>query len=462
MSFRQKATILIVAVSLIGALIISVAYLQRSSAMNIELVLNSSLNTFSVIYDSVSSRLNSVSSYYDSFNAENVGMYFTQNRDTFIPLGVFVQLNKGQEILYSTFVDPTTTEPSLEAPVFFECDDIDYLAIRKPIDLIDGQSFEFTIYWNVQHLRTFHDVMLRFSAIVSTLSVLMIGMIGFLLMRRLTRPFHALGDVARRFAEGDYKERVSVQSKDEIGRFTQTFNLMADAIERQIHEMDDLVRDREQFIDHLSHEIRTPITAMIGYSQVLMHTKATEADKQKAVEYIGQQSMRLKLLSEKLLSLSRLRYDKVELRPVQLSGILHVALKTLQGQLCSKNIHIENCVPNIQVMGDAVLLETLFQNLIENAIHASSQGGKIEISGITRNKDLTVTIQDNGIGISEENLEKITEPFMRVDTIRSRKHGGVGIGLALCKRICEIHHTTLIITSTLGCGTKIEIDFTIP
>ena len=478
MSFRQKATLLLVSVSLVCALVISAAYLQRSAAMNVEFALSGSRSTFSIIHASVSSRLNTVSGYYSTFNAQNVGMYLSQYRDIFTPLGVFVQLNKGREVLYSTFANPSAAEPSPDEPLFFTYDGIDYLAIRRPINLSDGQTYEFTVYWNVRHLRTFRNAMLRFSAVVCALSILVIGLIGLILMRRLTKPFHALGDAARQFAEGDYKERVSVQSKDEIGRFARTFNLMADAIERQIHEMDDLVHDREQFIDHLSHEIRTPITAMIGYSQVLTHTKATEADKRKAVEYIGQQSARLKLLSEKLLTLSRLRYDKAELKPVQLSGVIRAALETLHGQLRSKNIHIVNYmenhidnhienhivnnIPDIQVMGDAVLLETLFQNLIENAIHASAQDGRIEISGAVHDKSLEVTIRDYGIGISEENLGKITEPFMRVDAARSRKHGGVGIGLALCKRICDIHRTALVITSALGQGTKIKIDFTIP
>jgi signal transduction histidine kinase len=201
---------------------------------------------------------------------------------------------------------------------------------------------------------------------------------------------------------------------------------------------------------------------MIGYSQVLVHSKATEEDKQKAAEYIGQQSMRLKLLSEKLLSLSRLRYDTVDLRPVKVSSILQAALKTLHGQLLSKNIQIVKDIPDILVMGDDVLLETLFQNLIENAIHASPRDAKIELAGAAHDKSFTVTIQDNGIGVSEENLQKITEPFMRVDAARSRQHGGVGVGLALCKRICDIHHTTLVISSVLGQGTKINVDFTIP
>lgn len=114
------------------------------------------------------------------------------------------------------------------------------------------------------------------------------------------------------------------------------------------------------------------------------------------------------------------------------------------------------------VMGDVTLLETLFQNIIENAIHASPYGGEICIDVKENQNGVSVRIQDHGIGIAEEHIGKITEPFMRVDKARSRQHSGAGIGLALCAKICELHHAALSVESEVGAGTAITIDFTNP
>lgn len=194
----------------------------------------------------------------------------------------------------------------------------------------------------------------------------------------------------------------------------------------------------------------------------MLHAKATEADKQRAGEYIQEQSMRLKVLSEKLLNLSRLQYDTVELHPVAVMQPVHAALKTLQMESNAKNIRFSLEESKCAVMGDVTLLETLFQNLMENAIHASSYGGEISIGVEQKQDNVSVRIQDHGIGIAEEHIDKITEPFMRVDKARSRRHGGAGIGLALCTKICELHHAILSVESELGVGTTITIDFTNP
>lgn len=461
MKFWQKATLLFIAVTLCGTLCISAAYLQKSAEMNETLALASRGSEYGIIHTSLATKLNAASAYFNAWNANNIAAYLKPYSGYYSQQGIYFQLSQEQKILYSDFSYSLLLDASTES-LFFVRDDTRYLAYQDTLSLHDGQAFTLTIFWNLQYLAEYRDAMMRFSAIISAFSTLAIGFVGFILMRHLTKPLRDLGAAAQRIAAGEYQGRVRIDTKDEIGQFAQTFNVMADSVERQLLEMDALVKDRQQFTDHISHEIRTPITAMIGYSQVLMHARATEADKQKAAEYIGQQSMRLKRLSEKLLNLSRLQYDTVDLRSVDIAKALHAAMDTLHNQFLGKNIRVKIDMPAVAVLGDAVLLETLFQNLLENAIHASAQDQTIEMSGTTHEQLLRVAIQDHGIGIEPEDLAAITEPFMRVDEAHSRLHGGVGIGLALCKRICELHHTRLIITSVPGSGTTIKFDFTIP
>ena len=460
MKFREKTALLFVIVFLIGTLSLSAAYLDKSAKLNEQLALANCKNELRILSTSLFTRLNAVSKYYNAFNAYNIGMYVEPYSAYYAGQGVYLQLTRDQEKLYSGFSEPVTLEASQDH-AFLDTPTGTFLAYRDRIVLGGAQALELIVLWNMDYLHDFRSALLRFSIFVSVLSTLVIGFLGYILLSRLTKPLLDLGHSARRIADGNYQERVSIDSEDEIGQFARMFNLMADSVERQMHEMDDWVKERQQSIDHLSHEIRTPITAIIGYSQVLMHAKATDADKQKAAEYIGQQSMRLKLLSEKLLRLSRLHYDEVNLSPVKITQVIHAAQKTLQNLLNTKNMRIQLEMPDVQVLGDAVLLETLFQNLIENAVYASSQDQKIEIQGLMNMNILEVSIKDDGIGIEADDLVRITEPFVRVNAARSNQHSGAGIGLALCKRICELHQTKLEIESIPKMGTTVHIHFTI-
>jgi len=128
--------------------------------------------------------------------------------------------------------------------------------------------------------------------------------------------------------------------------------------------------------------------------------------------------------------------------------------------MASKHITINRDISDVNIIGDDILLESLIQNLIENATKYSDYGGEISIKAYTENGDSVVVISDCGKGIEASKIAKITEPFYRVEKSRSRADGGAGLGLALCSRICEIHNARLIIESKPGAGTKISVYFT--
>lgn len=250
------------------------------------------------------------------------------------------KLSQGSEFFITSFFEPVSALEFEEYTTWYTQGQR-YLAYQEIMELSDGQAFDLMIIRNIQYLGEYQKELMRFSVLIVVLSTLIISLLGFVLFRHLTRPFQELEAGARRIASGEYTERVIVNTKDEIGSFANTFNSMADSIEKQIKEMDELVADRQRFIDHVAHEIRTPITAMIGFSEVMLHAKATETDKQRAAEYIGEQSTRLKLLSEKLLNLSRLKYDKVEFGSVNILAVINAAEETLHSSLNTKDIRLK-------------------------------------------------------------------------------------------------------------------------
>ena len=459
MKLWQKAAFLFIGVFLAGVVVISSVYLQKSRLLDEQIAMTVVKNEFDMIKASLDPRLSEVSNYYEEFNEENIKLFIDFYGDYYQAQKTYIQINSGNDCLYTSFSWPVQIE---SGGPFFILDGEHYVIYQGEITFPNQQPLMMTVLHNMEYIAAAEKSMIRFSVAANLIVTSLIALIGFVMFNRLTKPLRDFSVAADRIASGELQERVPISSDDEIGQFAASFNQMAESVERHMKEKDEMLTERQQFIDHLAHEIRTPITAIIGYSQVMLHVKATEADKQRAGEYIQEQSMRLKALSEKLLNLSRLQYDTVELHTVSVMQPIHSALRTLQMELNTKNIRLSLDESKCVIMGDITLLETLFQNIIENAIHASHYGGEIRIKVQQNQNSTAVRVEDNGIGIAEEHICKITEPFMRVDKARSRQHGGAGIGLALCAKICELHHAVLSVESEVGAGTAITIDFTNP
>lgn len=452
MKLWQKAAFLFIGVFLAGVVAISSVYLQKSRLLDEQIAMTVVRNEFNMIKASLDPRLSDGSNYYEEFNEENIRLFVEFYGEYYQAQKTYIQINSGSDCLYTSYSWPVQVE---SGGSFFIIDGEHYVIYQEELAFPDKQPLTLMVLHNMEYITSAEKSMRRFSVIVNFGVTSLIALIGFAMFNRLTKPLRDFSAAADRIASGELQERVAIVSDDEIGQFAASFNQMAESVEQHMREKDVMLSERQQFIDHLAHEIRTPITAIIGYSQVMLHVKATETDKQRAGEYIREQSMRLKVLS-------RLQYDKVELHPVAVMQPVHSALKTLQMESNAKDIRFSLEESKCVIMGDVTLLETLFQNIIENAIHASSYGGEIRIRVQENQGSTTVRIEDSGIGIAEEHIAKITEPFMRVDKARSRQHGGAGIGLALCAKICELHHAALSVESRVGTGTAIIIDFTNP
>lgn len=267
----------------------------------------------------------------------------------------------------------------------------------------------------------------------------------------LTRPIKKLGEVSRQIAQGAYSERTGIHTGDEIGELSRNFDRMADAVEDKVEKLHESLEQRDAFISSFSHEIKTPMTAIMGYSDLLRSKQCSTEQQVRAATYIFHESKRLEQLSQKLMNLMSLTERQWAFTAVPIERISAEYKETPPGQL-----PVEVEVEPALVKGDGDLLASLIKNLIQNARRACSPGDAVRLAGKRRGELYVISVTDTGCGIAPEELEHITEPFYMVDKSRSRATGGAGLGLALGVKIAALHGSKLKFESKPGVGTKVS------
>ncbi|MCI8693058.1 MAG: HAMP domain-containing histidine kinase [Lachnospiraceae bacterium] len=283
----------------------------------------------------------------------------------------------------------------------------------------------------------------------------------FVLAHYITRPIHNLDRLARRIADGEYELRSHNGSRDEIGALARNFNRMADCLVEQMQKKELEAKQKEDFTTAFAHELKTPLTSIIGYADMLNSLKLSDEECHEAYFYIYSQGKRLESLSHKLLDLVSMDKNPSAFKPIATKALeqnIRTTLRPVWRQRGIKGkVELEKAVLN----GDDELLLSLFYNLLDNAMKALDKGEKsfIFMKGTCLKDCYEVKVVDNGRGIPTEEISRITEAFYMVDKSRSRKEGGAGIGMALCQKIIQIHGGNLKIESRLGEGTVMKVAF---
>lgn len=274
----------------------------------------------------------------------------------------------------------------------------------------------------------------------------------------LTRPLKRLTATAQEIAAGSFSTRAQDGGSDEIGTLTRAFNSMAEVVEEKIYVLEETARQREDFVASFAHELKTPLTSIIGYADMLRSYDMDAADRYTAANYIFSEGKRLESLSLHLLDLIVLHKQDFPLEKVNSSSFFREAVQILQPLLQKYQQRLEVTVQPALLLLEPSLLKTLVYNLIDNACKASPKNGRILLTG-RREEDVgyTLSVQDFGRGIPKEEIPHIIEPFYMVDKSRARSQNGAGIGLALCQEIAAIHGGSLHIESTLGEGTCVSL-----
>lgn len=278
----------------------------------------------------------------------------------------------------------------------------------------------------------------------------------FIILRHILQPLQELNETTKRLAEGNYDQRVVVRRKDEIGQLEESFNKMAEAVEMSTRSLEASERQKTLFMGNLTHELKTPMTAISGYAQTLLSTKLSRENQEAALLYIYEECGRLERLSKKMMKLLELdQEDSLVFTDMPVSRLFEAAEKSCEVILKDKQMTLE-CMEHGEYFSmDLDLMTDVLINLIDNGVKASDCGGKI----VLRAYDNIIEVQDFGQGIPAEEQEKIMEPFYMVDKSRSRKSGGAGLGLALTAMIAKQHNISIQIDSKEGNGTRIILQF---
>jgi len=272
--------------------------------------------------------------------------------------------------------------------------------------------------------------------------LLAIGM--YFLSKYITKPIHKLIHATKIITNGSYSQIVNIHTDDEVGILASNFNKMATAVEEKINELEKNAHEKQRFIDNFTHEIKTPLTSIIGYADFLLATKYNEEIFIKGMNHILNEGKQLEKLSIKMMDLVLLKKEDFDMKNENLEDLLFEIKQTVTPKLESKNIDL-NIYGNGQALVERDLIKTLIGNLIDNAIKASHENSKID-SKLYKDYDkrTVLEIKDEGIGIDKEDLEKVLEPFYMVDKSRTRKNNGAGLGLSICAEISEIHKATIL------------------
>ena len=272
----------------------------------------------------------------------------------------------------------------------------------------------------------------------------------------LVKPIRRLGASAERIARGEYGERAPEKGRDEVGELARSFNKMAEAVEQTVEELSEEARRKERFMGDFSHEIKTPMTAIIGYADSLYQKEYSREEVREAASYILNEGMRLETLSQKMLRFIALEQEDFCLEQVPAAEFFQDIRETLR-PLIQKEQGLKLFIrfKSGELFIEWDLMKTLVLNLIDNARKAG--GTAILLKGERDGRGYRITVNDNGRGIPAESLPHIQDPFYMVDKSRSRKQNGAGLGLALCKKIAALHHTVLEYRSREGAGTTVTI-----
>ena len=295
---------------------------------------------------------------------------------------------------------------------------------------------------------------------ISILISVIFAIFMFFISRIITKPILTLTASTQKIASGHYHERVMTSSCDEFKLLSDNFNLMAETIEDKIAQLELSNEEKEAFINNFTHELKTPLTSIIGYATFIRNSKYNEQLFFEASDYIYKESKNLEQIAFKMMDLIYAKSNNLFFQLENIPLLFEETKKSLLPKLSAKQVDLILSSPDLTLMADKTLIKMLLCNLIENALKASPSGSRILLTATQSDNQIILSVQDFGIGIAPEHLDKIFEPFYIVDAARTKKNNGAGIGLSICQKVAQVHHAKIHIDSQLNKGTIVSIIFT--
>ncbi|MBX3204675.1 MAG: HAMP domain-containing protein [Labilithrix sp.] len=312
----------------------------------------------------------------------------------------------------------------------------------------------------------------------STLAVLVAIVLGILASRVASRPLSEMTTTATRLARGDFDAPIPEGDRDEFGVLWRALKSLASQLKARIGELVEegdrlqrLMTVRRDFVANVSHELRTPVTSIQGYAETLLRKDTPPETRHQFLEVIHRQAQRIGALVEQLLALSELeargRDDLARESVSVLSVARHVA-ETVAGHAEDRSVtvDVEGVDGSALVFADPEGVERALLNLVDNAVTYGKAGGNVTVTAVTTTErgreGVAIIVADDGEGIEPQHLPRIFERFYRVDSGRSRQHGGAGLGLAIVKHLIESMDGSIEVESEVGKGTRFRVTLPAP
>ncbi len=293
------------------------------------------------------------------------------------------------------------------------------------------------------------------SVAVSAAAATILLLTTLFLLKPLARTNRAL----RKIAGGDYRVRLKETSSAEFRELSKNLNAMSAAIGTNVEKLEKIAEDRRIFIANLAHEMKTPLTSIMGFGDILrVKKRVSEKELREYAGIIVEETKRLRGLSGKLMELISVGSMQIERKPLALRELLYNIGTVLTPILLSHELSL-TCRPvDCEIFADEELIKSLLMNLTDNAMKASAAGGEVRIlcKDLPETGRVEIAVCDDGIGMSQKDAERAMEPFYMADKSRTRKAGGAGLGLALCAEIARIHGGLLTIESEKNKGTTVR------
>lgn len=298
---------------------------------------------------------------------------------------------------------------------------------------------------------------IRSSLILSGVGALLLSLgFTFFLSRKISQPLLRMEDATKKIAGGDLTARVKIPSSDELGSLGAAINELA-------IELDRYRKNRSEFFADISHELRTPITYLSGYANVLEHELyKTDKERRHYLKIIGSEAGRLNKLIDDLFDLAKMEEGKIDLNleQVDIANLLENAMTKAKLEASNKELSVNYQISgkNHLVLGDKFRLGQIFDNLLRNAVRYTEKG-HIAVNLEKKGDKEVIYIKDTGPGIPADEIDYIFERFYRVEKSRSRNTGGTGLGLAIVKQLVILHNGQIDVDSILGEGTQFTLTF---
>ena len=292
---------------------------------------------------------------------------------------------------------------------------------------------------------------------VFVILIVVCALLSYIITWLLTRPLMRLSRASRELARGNLAYRAKVESNDEVGILAGDFNTMASQIERGFASLQSTLAQQERFMGSFAHELKTPMTSIIGYAELIRNQTLTPEEQMDAAHFIFTEGKRLESLSLKLLEILANEQGSIQMVRVSSASLIQDLVNHLKPFYEKEHIVLSCKVGGGSCMMEPDLVKTLLINLLDNARKAIEGEGSIHIESKIVQGNCFIRICDNGKGIPAASLARLTEAFYRVDKSRARQQGGVGLGLTLCARIVEVHGGEIRFESHEGEGTCVAI-----